>query len=218
MDLYDSLQRKINIHETNILNRQKAITHNELIKTKEQEDNLLLSELKVELDDLYSSIQVLKSSKNILDKDLSPFLLESGVVDIVNIMNHIFTKIHPDYEISIKQEKKNLEFFYNYLDTKGERISHPVLMASGFERQIISLSFKLALTILSGSRILFLDETDSDASEENSIIFYDRLLETNVLDQVFIVSHKPETVNHLINNFGARCFYLENGKVIKVEN
>ena len=218
VELYESLQRKINIHETNIANREKAISHNEIIKKKEEEDKLLLSELKVELDDLYTNIQILKFSKNILDKDLSPFLLETGVIDIVTIMNHVFTKIHPDYEISIKQEKKNLEFFYNYLDSKGERLSHPVLMASGFERQIISLCFKLALTILSGSRILFLDETDSDASEENSIIFYDRLLETNVLDQVFIVSHKPETVNHLINSFNARCFYLENGQITKVEN
>ena len=91
-------------------------------------------------------------------------------------------------------------------------------MASGFERQIVSLCFKLALTILSGTRILFLDETDSDAKDTNSIIFYDRLLESSILDQVFIISLKEETVKHIVDNFNAKCFYINNGEITKVIN
>lgn len=213
-ELYESLKRKISIHEANVINREKAITHNQIIQAKEKEDKDTLAKLIEQKEDFYRSIQIVSNSKSILDKDLSPYLLESGVVDIVNIMNNLFTKIHSQYEVSLKQEKKNLEFFY----TTGDGINRPILMASGFERQIISLSFKLALTVLSGLGILFLDETDSDADESNSIVFYNTLLESNVLDQVFIVSHKPETVRHLINNFNARCFYMDNGNIVGVEN
>lgn len=213
-ELYESLKRKISIHETNVINREKAITHNQIIQAKEKDDKDTLAKLIEQKEDFYRSIQIVLNSKSILDKDLSPYLLESGVVDIVNIMNNLFTKIHSQYEVSLKQEKKNLEFFY----TTGDGINRPILMASGFERQIISLSFKLALTVLSGLGILFLDETDSDADESNSIVFYNTLLESNVLDQVFIVSHKPETVRHLINNFNARCFYMDNGNIVGVEN
>jgi DNA repair exonuclease SbcCD ATPase subunit len=217
-DLYNELQKKINIYESALQSRDKAIKHNELIKQKENEDTSLLNSLKDEKDDLYSQIEILKSSKNLVDKDMSPNFLESGVVDIVQIMNHVFTKIHPEYEILIKQEKKNLEFFYNYTDSKGDKVPVSILMASGFERQIVSLCFKLALTLLSGTRILFLDETDSDAKDNNSILFYDRLLESSILDQVFIISLKPETVKHIIDNFNARCFYIDNGQVVKVVN
>lgn len=213
-ELYESLKRKISVYEINVTNREKAISHNKLVEEKEKEDKDTLAKLIEQKEDYYRSVQILSNSKSILDKDLSPYLLESGVVDIVNIMNNLFTKIHSQYEVSIQQEKKNLEFFYN----KGDGINRPILMASGFERQIISLSFKLALTVLSGLGILFLDETDSDADESNSIVFYNTLLESNVLDQVFIVSHKPETVRHLINNFNARCFYMDNGNIVGVEN
>jgi len=217
-NLYFELQKKINIYESALDSRDKAIKHNQMIEVKEKEDKELLHSLQNERDDLYIHIQNLKSSKNILDKEMSPYFLESGVIDIVHIMNEVFTKIHPEYEISIKQEKKNLEFFYNYTDSKGAKVPVSILMASGFERQIVSLCFKLALTILSGTRILFLDETDSDAKEENSIIFYDRLLESSILDQVFIISLKPETVKHIVDNFNAKCFYVNNGEIVKVVN
>jgi DNA repair exonuclease SbcCD ATPase subunit len=217
-EMYLELQKQINIYESDLQSRQKAIEHNTLIEQKERENTQLLESLKNELDLQYTQIEILKSSKNLVDKDMSPYFLESGVTDIVSIMNHIFTKIHPEYEISIKQEKKNLEFFYNYTDSKGDKVPVSILMASGFERQIVSLCFKLALTILSGTRILFLDETDSDAKDTNSIIFYDRLLESSILDQVFIISLKEETVKHIVDNFNAKCFYINNGEITKVIN
>ena len=215
---YDELQRQINVYDSAMKSREQAINHNKVIAEKEKEDTDLLKSLKEELDSLYTEIEILKASKSLVDKDMSPYFLESGVVDIVYIMNHIFTKIHPEYEISIKQEKKNLEFFYNYTDSKGEKVPVSILMASGFERQIVSLCFKLALTVLSGTKILFLDETDSDAKDSNSILFYDRLLESNILDQVFIISLKSETVKHIVDNFNAKCFYINNGEITKVVN
>lgn len=155
---------------------------------------------------------IIRDSYKFLDKDFSAYVIEHGTHYINIKMNEFFQKVYPKYNVVFKQDKKSIEFFYGEFDLPEEKYS-PAGLASGFEKQLLALSFRFALCTLQNLGIFVLDEIDSDAELENSMSLYRNLLQQNIFEQIHCITHRPETIEMLVNEFQAQVFEFRNGAV-----
>ena len=125
-------------------------------------------------------------------------------------MADFFSKAYNKYEISFSQDKNSIDFFYG---EEGGQLS-PVSMASGFERSLLALSFRVALASLQDLGIFILDEVDSDASVSNSMLFYETLINNLTDSQIFSITHCEDTKEYILQQKGSKSFILNNGEII----
>lgn len=88
-----------------------------------------------------------------------------------------------------------------------------VSLASGYEKSLFNLAFKIAISKAIGNRCLILDEADATASTKNSSLFYTVLANSigSYFDQIILVSHKEVIRDMLENEFGAEVITFING-------
>ena len=151
-------------------------------------------------------ISVLEESRNIIDKQFSSYLIEKGTQYVEYKMNNFFQKCYSRYTVFFRQteSKNSIDFFYNDINGKGGSAS----LCSGFEKQLLSVAFRVALASITGIGFLILDEIDSDASEENSISLYSNLIDSNLFSQIISISHKNDTKEYLLNNYQTKLIEL----------
>ena len=90
-------------------------------------------------------------------------------------------------------------------------------MASGFERSILSISFKIALCKAYNLSLSILDEIDAFASDGNSEKIYSSLLENDIFNQLFIITHKPNTLETMRDYFDdLTVYHVEKGVFTEV--
>lgn len=180
----------------------KEIARIEEFNTKQEEKRVKNQEAllakRAEHDAVSSIVKIREETKTLLDRDFSSFLLEKGLVQIESRLNEFFSVMNPDYQVFLKRDKKNLEF--TYTDSTG--VISPVEMLSGMESQMMALGFRVALTSIQDFGIFVLDEADSWGDDTNSKLMFDNFLQLP-FEQVFIVSHHMDTVEHLVNEHGA---------------
>ena len=122
-------------------------------------------------------------------------------------MNNFIEQIYRKMNVKFKEVKDSINITY-------DEAEKDVNLASGFERELASLSFMLALSRLQGNDLLLLDEIDAAANDENSLLLYDMLKDLDSWSQLFIISHRQSVKELLINN-GATVFELDKGKLVE---
>lgn len=207
---FSFLQKEINIYEQKISERDKALEYNAKIENEKKIDSDRIKFLSSEIDSIYYNIGIIKESRQILDKEFSAYLIDKGTVFIKEKMADFFSKAYNKYEISFSQDKNSIDFFYG---EEGGQLS-PVSMASGFERSLLALSFRVALASLQDLGIFILDEVDSDASVSNSMLFYETLINNLTDSQIFSITHCEDTKEYILQQKGSKSFILNNGEII----
>ena len=86
-------------------------------------------------------------------------------------------------------------------------------MASGMERAVLAIAFRVALSSLNNLGLMILDEIDSDGSNERSMQLYEALLENVGSHQLFVITHCEETKEWLLQQNGSKEFNVINGKI-----
>ena len=132
-------------------------------------------------------------------------------------MNSFIQVIFPEMAVKLFQNKRGVEFFYTTnindgrIQTKENLLN--AKMASGFEKAILSIAFKVALCRAYDLRFAFMDEIDQAGTEENSESLFKAILSNDLFDQLFVISHKP-TVRDVIHSFAPslKTFYVQKGK------
>jgi DNA repair exonuclease SbcCD ATPase subunit len=178
--------------------------------TLEKENDLKqLEEVRTEIQVLNQIIGDWKSGIKILKTEFPVYVISRVIKDIEKAMNEFLKRTYPKYQVEVQDKKNALHIVY------GPR-KKDVSSASGFERQIFSLSFMYAISRAIGNRCLLLDECDSAATEKNSGIFY-RVLGDSIgqgIDQIILISHKPTTRNTLEFDYGAEVISFEDGVAV----
>jgi DNA repair exonuclease SbcCD ATPase subunit len=216
-DLDDSLEEKkqkqrdltdkIELYKTVISTNREKEKFNEEILQKKLERDTLLEKTQKQLEEVNEYLEVCKLSKKVVARELPSFILSILVKSLKKNVNEFLFKVYPKYEIDIVNKKKALHLLYG--ENKAD-----VKMASGFETQIFSFSYKYALGKLQNYGLLLLDEVDSAADLENSTLFYEALGKLDAyFEQVFVITHKPDIKELLHNNYKARIFEINGGKV-----
>lgn len=205
---YNELEKELVVYQQKLAEHQRVVKYNADQDKAEQDNKLAIQAKEKEIDDLLEQVTLLDESRNLLDKEFSAYLIEQGTSYISSKMNEFFQKSYGKYHISFKQDKKSVDFFYS----DGTKLAS-VMVASGFEKQSISVAFRVALCSMQDLGLLALDEIDSDAPASKSMELYKVLLNEGTFEQYFCISHKSETQELLVNEFYAKAFYLEAGRL-----
>ena len=118
-------------------------------------------------------------------------------------MTELFQTSYGRYSTSLQKDSSGVNFYY----TGEKEIFSPVSMASGYEKQLLSITFRLALASLHQLGIFIFDEIDSDSDEENSLRLYKTIMNQK-FDQIFIITHKENTKEYLSNLPDCKIFEM----------
>lgn len=206
-NLYESLKKDMWSYEKDVEQNERIKKFNEEVLKDKENTERSIKEIDVKYYELSSEIKNLEDAKNLIDKQFSSYLIEKGTSFIESQMNSFFQKCYPKYSVYFKQtENKNSIDFY-YTDNEIGKISSASL-CSGFEKQLLSIAFRVALASITGLGFLILDEVDSDASTENSISLYSNLIDSNLFNQIICITHKEATKEYLENNYNIQTLKL----------
>lgn len=184
--------------------RESAVEYNSEVDKQIKQNKRKVKSIKKQKENLQTEMRYMKEARQSLDKEFSAYLIDKGTSYIRDKMNEFFQKTYGRYYVDFKQDKNSVEFFYSPDNEKYYSVS----MASGFEKQLLAISFRLALCNMQNLNFLILDEIDSDASDENSMNLYSNILDQAEVDQVFIVTHHLTTQEMLINDYNAKVIEL----------
>ena len=211
------LQKEVNIYEQKVNELERIQNYNKKIENDKKENQTLIKEKDLIYYNIQEEIRILEQSKTLLDKQYSSYVIEKGTSYVEKQMNIFFQKCYPKYEVFFRQteNKKSIDFFYS--NGENERI-YSASLCSGFEKQLLAMSFRVALASITKVGFIILDEIDSDSSEYNSINLYSNLLDSNLFNQVICITHKEETKSVLMNNYNAKLIEMESMKKEKEES
>jgi len=214
---YEELKKEINIYDQKVAEKKRIEEHNDKIEKEEKENKLKIKDIETQYYACLGESKEYEEARNILEKNFSSFLIEKGTQYVESKMNSFFQKCYPKYSVLFKQteNKKSIDFYYT--DNETETIASASL-CSGFEKQLLSIAFRVALASITSMGFLILDEVDSDASSENSISLYSNLIDSDIFSQLLVVSHKAETKEMLVNEYYAKEINLMNGEMTEHTN
>lgn len=182
---------------------------NENLKKEMDSDKNRVATIQKSIEDFDTKINNYKKAKTILQKEFPAFVIETLISELENEINNFLQCAYSRYELKIKEEKDTLNIFYS--DEEKD-----VSLASGYEKQVFSIAYKMALASLQNLGFAIFDEIDSQASEENSILLYETISKMSKnFDQIFIITHRENTKDFLKSEYNSTTFEVENGKVLK---
>jgi hypothetical protein len=195
--------RELAVYEEKVAQFEKLTKFNEDVKQREDADKTQLQVLAHELDEKSVEVRNLEAGRKLLEKDFSAYLIDTGSSYIKNNMNLFFNKVYGRYDIDFRRDSKSVQFFYS----PDKIIYKPVGVAAGFEKQLISMGFRIATSNMQNTRFYLLDEADSSAEDENSLLMYETLLAEDI-EQLICVTHKEVTKEYLVNEKNGKLFQM----------
>jgi DNA repair exonuclease SbcCD ATPase subunit len=203
---YENCKKDILIHETLVKEKERVEEHNKKIIQEKLTNLERIKFLRTQIDLWSFEVGILKESRQVLDKDFSAWLIDQGAEYLKEKMNEFFFLAYGKYDITFSQDKNSIDFYYGIDGSVA-----PCSMASGSERDILALSFRLAISSLSNFNFMILDEIDSQLSEEKAIILYESLLNYSSETQLFVISHCDAVKELLTNTANNKSYYINNG-------
>jgi chromosome segregation ATPase len=156
-------------------------------KTKDVEE---LGALRQKQNGLSNNILAYEAVRKLLTTDLPNYVIVKACSRLEKSINGFIASVKPGMIIRLQQSKGGVEFYYSPADSDDDEwIS--AKMASGFEGELLSVSWRVALSTAFGLKALMLDEVDSAASVDDSEKMIKEILNTEGLEQFLIISHKP---------------------------
>lgn len=157
--------------------------------------------------------KVYKEAFTLLSKNLPDYLTVKTCDLLQEEMNNFIHVVFPEMEIRLFQNKKGIEFFYTKEQNYNKDDMSNAKMASGFEKDLLTLAFKVALCKLYCLPFAFFDEPDGHSSDVNAERLFKSLFTNGIFEQVFFISHKSGVRDIVKSNAeGVRTYYVEHGK------
>lgn len=189
-----------------IINTNKLL-NDEIVALSEAMEESHKKILKCETDE-----KTYKEAYIILSKKLPDYLTIKTCNLLEEEMNNFVHVVFPNMIIRLYQNKSGIEFFYtDSTNTKKEEMSN-AKMASGFEKDLLSLAFKVALCKLYNLSFAFFDEADGHSSDKNAEKLFKSLFTNGLFEQVFLISHKSTVKDVVKSNVdNVLVYYVKNG-------
>lgn len=218
----DEIERKYEAIKSDIKMFDNAMVFNNAAQKQiEQYDEdiknseLNIEEIKNNAASLAKDIDCYNEVKKVLDKELPNFLIVKTCSKLETEMNTFVQEVFPEFRIRLLQSKRGVEFFYttdpnNDMEDVKSLINSK--MASGYERSVLGIAFKVALCRAYGLTFAALDEIDAAASDDNSMKTFSSLINSNVFDQMIFITHKEPT-KEMIRSLAddVTCYHVDGG-------
>lgn len=188
------------------INRVMELNKN-IDKENEEKENTILT-LKKRQDVISLELSMIKKVKKML-KDFTGYLITKGTDFIKIQMNNFFNEVYKGrYNVSYENTGNTINFFYGL----PEKQMRSIYLASGFEKALLGISFRVALMEMKKTGILVLDEVDSFADSSKSEFLFKCILSYKNIKQVVIVTHN-ENSKEFLENEGAVFLELKEGVI-----
>jgi DNA repair exonuclease SbcCD ATPase subunit len=163
--------------------------------------------------DIYARLANYKEARQILEVHLPNYIIVKACSKLEHHINSFIENVKPGMIVRLFQNKRGVEFFYS---PKGASIKMDewmtTRMASGFERELLAMAWRVALAKAFGLTTLILDEIDSAASTAASEKMFRELANVSGFEQLFIITHKPEIVDILVQESDkVSSYYVSDG-------
>lgn len=186
----DTYQGYINFYNENIININSIVMNNSRVDSEIKVLQQKLLDETNNLKELESKERIYDDAKKILKDTFPQYLILKTCNKLEAEINNVISMVFPKFNIALYQSKSGIEFFYT--KNPGDDPMN-VKMASGFERAVLSVAFKIALCKAYNMKFVALDEVDAAASDANSEKLFNAILANNMIDQIFIITHKTLT-------------------------
>jgi DNA repair exonuclease SbcCD ATPase subunit len=207
----EGIKIAIDEYQRILTEREAVIRQQDQIKKQREEDAERIKVLDADLQEKSREAVEIESAAKILKNEFPVYVISHIVKDLEVSMNDFLRRVYGGrYTIKLEDKKNSLRMVYGPKNADaGSGLS------SGYEKSIFSLAWKWALSKVQGNRTLMMDEVDSTASPQNSLIFYKTIGDSmKLFDQILIVSHKEQTQELLENEYGARVFTFIYGEAV----
>lgn len=211
------LENKIFQAKEIIARNRERRNANILIEKDKDACSTQISELSSQSNEVLLSIQKERASLDVFNNSLPTFILLQACKQLEKTINSFVQKIFPYMRVSLQQQRSGVTFMYTAESSENEYIS--ARMASGAQRAVLTLAYKLALARLYGVKMLCLDEIDSSCTDENASIVYDAISQLDAFDQIFLISHRKDTMRNIASKApNVSAYYVHSGIYDVVEN
>jgi DNA repair exonuclease SbcCD ATPase subunit len=199
----------IDAYQRILTEREAVIRQREQLKKQKEDDAKRIKILDTELQEKSREVAEIEAAAKILKNEFPVYVISHIVKDLESSMNDFLWRVYGGkYSIKLEDKKNSLRMVYGPKNADaGSGLS------SGYEKSIFSLAWKWALSKVQNNRTLMMDEVDSAASQNNSLIFYKTIGDSmNLFDQILIVSHKEQTRELLENEYNAQVLIFTDGE------
>lgn len=187
-----SLEEQIeNAQRISITNAERRKTNAALLQEKQARDQKV-AELSTKINDLALATSENKAIIDIFEKQFPNYLVLRAAQLLQDHINLIIQRIFPYMSVKLVQQKGGVNFFYKIKEEEDYWLS--IRMASGAQKQILTLAYSISLAKLFGLDCIMLDEIDASMSPENAAVIYDFVAGLDCFKQTFFISHRAEAV------------------------
>lgn len=209
-EYYDKCKNEFLEYQQNVKENERLEERNKEIKKEEENNENLIKKEEENLFNIKRSIQLLNGSRKILDKDFSAYLISDGTEFIKKKMNEFFSSIDERYYIDYEHDGKGVSFKY----TEDFKHFSEINMASGFEKDLISIANRVALISMNTANFIMLDEVDKYSSVVDAVRLFEILIEQK-FEQYFIISHSDYVKEYIKNLPQTNIFEINKGNFIE---
>lgn len=197
----EKMVHELNVHKSNWQTYQLNLIKFEEIEKEKREIEKEIEDKKQRIQELRKNLEINDILIIILSKKLPTKIVSNFLIQITHRMNYFINNVyHTPLQVMFTETNQGITLDYRRDEGRFMSASN----ASGFEKQLINLIFRLVSASFSKLGIVCLDEPDSNASDENSEFLFENLLkfvekESN-LEQVFYITHRTGVMEK-INSF-----------------
>ena len=208
--------------EKKIKGSDEVADHNKVVELQRMsiKNEILENEKNIEvfrnlISDIDLNVQTYNEVLRVLDKELPNYLVVKTCAKLEAEMNNFVNIVFPNFRLRLLQSRRGVEFFYTTdpnVDMTDIKKLINSKMASGYEKSVLGLAFKVALCKAYNLSFIALDEIDAAASEGNSVLTMESLISSNIFNQIFFITHKEATrdiIKSLSNS--VICYHTEKG-------
>lgn len=208
--------------EKKIKGSDEIADHNKVVELQRMsiKNEILENEKNIEvfrnlISDIDLNVQTYNEVLRVLDKELPNYLVVKTCAKLEAEMNNFVNIVFPNFRLRLLQSRRGVEFFYTTdpnVDMTDIKKLINSKMASGYEKSVLGLAFKVALCKAYNLSFIALDEIDAAASEGNSVLTMESLISSNIFNQIFFITHK-EATRDIIKSLSSSviCYHTEKG-------
>ena len=204
------LESKINNAKSVRVGNEVKRAQNERIEKEKKECDDQISKLSAEINEKDAKIKNLKGCLDVFQRDFPNFIVLRACSQLEGYVNEFVHRVFPYMNVSLKQDRQGVQFFYKI---KGQDRDLSIKMASGAQKSVLTLAYKIAEAKLYGLDCIILDECDASLNDENSSMLYKFIAEINSFKQLIFVSHRKKAIKEVHESFkgNMRCYWVESG-------
>lgn len=213
----EDLEEKLRENEATIQRNIERSINNNKITEEINNNNIRIKQLSDNISKITEDINTTKISIDIFENLFPNYIVLQACNQLENYINLFIQKIFPYMKVSLKQDKGGVNFFYTVGDEDSQWL--PVKMASGAQKSILSLAYSISLAKLYGLQCIFMDEIDSNCTEDNSKIIYEFIGSLDIFKQIIFISHKQQAIKEItqVAQGDISCYYVDKGEYNQIQ-